>query len=269
MTKHPRYQHTPEDLLLHVYVFVDDWLKQNEHRFKLPQQRHQVASYSELFTIALVGEMLAQPYESIWYWLARTSFRQLFPQLPEYSRYHRIIRNAEGLLASLALAVVPQDDLHLIDSKPLPVARGKRKNWARLPQARLGFSTLGPVFGFKLHALVTRTGLFRRWAFVSADAADVTVGRELLEGLENEVVLGDKANIGSTTITPARTNMSCNTGWCKAYDRLRKRIETTFSSLVRSLTLHTAQVKTFWSLRARVNLKIAAYNLLHSGLLFK
>jgi len=269
MTKHPRYQHRPEDLFLHVFIFVDDWLKQNEALFKLPRQRHQVASYSELFTIALVGEMLAQPFESVWYWLVRHSYRDLFPNLPEHSRYHRIIRNAEPLLAHLALAVVPPEEVHLIDSKPLPVAKGKRKEWARLPEARLGFSTLGPIFGFKLHALVTRTGLFRRWAFVSAEAADVTVARELLEGLENEVVLGDKAYLGSGAITPARAHMSRSTGWCKAFDRLRKRIETTFSSLVRSLTLHAAQVKTFWSLRTRVNLKIAAHNLLHSGVLFR
>ena len=269
MTKHPRYQHTPEDLFLHVYVFVDDWLKQNEHTLRLPKQRHQVASYSELFTIALVGEMLAQPFESVWYWLVKHSYPNLFPHLPEYSRYHRIIRNAEGLLACLALAVVPKDELHLIDSKPLPIAKGKRKDWARLPEARLGFSTLGPVFGFKLHALVTHAGLFKRWAFVSADAADVSVARELLLGLEDERVLGDKAYLGSTVTTPARSNMTRDTGWCKTFDRLRKRIETTFSSLVRSLTLHAAQVKTFWSLRTRVNLKIAAHNLLHSGVLFK
>ena len=107
MTRHPRYQHTPEDLFLHVYVFVDDWLKQNEHTLKLPRQRHQVASYSELFTIALVGEMLAQPFESVWYWVVKHSYHDLFPNLPSSSRYHRIIRNAEGLLAQLALAVVP------------------------------------------------------------------------------------------------------------------------------------------------------------------
>jgi hypothetical protein len=269
MTTHPRYQHRPEDLFLHVFVFVDDWLKQNEAQFKLPRQSHQVASYSELLTIALVGEMLAQPFESVWYWLVKHSYQDLFPSLPSASRYHRILRNAEGLLAQLACAVVPQADLHLIDSKPLPIAKGKRKGWARLPEARLGFSTLGAVFGFKLHALSTSTGLFRRWAFVPADAADVTVARVLLEGLEEEVVLGDKAYLGSSATTPPRKNMTRETGWCKLFDRLRKRIETTFSSLARSLTLHAAQVKTFWSLRTRVNLKIAAYNLLHSGVLFR
>jgi len=65
MTQHPRYQHSLKDLFLQVYVLVDDWLKGNEKRFALPKQPRQVASYSELFTIAVVGELVAQPYESM------------------------------------------------------------------------------------------------------------------------------------------------------------------------------------------------------------
>ena len=71
MTRHPRYQHLLEDLFVQVYVFVDDWLAENEARFSLPKQPRQVASYSESFTIALVGELVAQPYESVWYWLGQ------------------------------------------------------------------------------------------------------------------------------------------------------------------------------------------------------
>lgn len=52
MNPHPRYQHSLEDLFMHVYVLVDDWLKENERRFGLPKQPRQVASYSELFDIA-------------------------------------------------------------------------------------------------------------------------------------------------------------------------------------------------------------------------
>jgi hypothetical protein len=191
MKRHSRHHFTAEELFLHVFVFIDDWRKTYEA--DLPKQALQKASYSELLTIAVVGEMMSQPFESVWYWMVRHSYRDLFPHLPEYSRYHRIIRNTEGLLAQLALAVVPQDEVYLIESKPLPIAKGKRKGWTRLPEARLGFSTLGPVFGFKLHALVTRRGLLRRWMFVPAHASDVTVARDLLEGFEEGVVLGDKA----------------------------------------------------------------------------
>ena len=105
MTHHPRYKHTLEDLFLTVFVHIDDWLK--PYQFTLPQQPAQKASYSELFTIAIVGEILAQPYESTWYWIVKQTFRGLFPDLPHYTRYHRILRNAEKLVSELALSVLP------------------------------------------------------------------------------------------------------------------------------------------------------------------
>lgn len=270
MTKHPRYQHTLENLFLQVFVYVDDWLAVHETRLELPKQSSQVASYSELFTIALVGEMLAQPFESVWYWLVRENHRDLFPRLPDYIRYHRITRLAERLWADLARSVVHESGSpRLIDSKPLPVAKGKRHGWAKLPEARRGFSTLGPVFGFKLHAVVNIEGLFERWGFAPANENDLVIGRELLEGLEDATVLGDKAYLGSSATTPKRKNMKQDSGWSSLRDRARKRIESSFSVLVRSLNLHVAQVKTFRSLRAKVNLKIAAFNLLHSDVLFE
>jgi hypothetical protein len=143
MNPHPRYQHSLEELFVRVYVLVDDWLKDNEGRFALPRQPRQVASYSELFTIAVVGELVAQPYESVWYWLVRQSHRELFPRLPEYSRYHRVIRNAEKLWAALAVELAHSDvvGFKLIDAKPLSIAKGKRAEWAKCLEASKGFST--------------------------------------------------------------------------------------------------------------------------------
>lgn len=272
MTKHPRYQHSLDDLFLHVYVFVDDWLLVHGERYGLRQQRTQVASYSELFTIALVGELVAQPFESIWYWLVQQNHHDLFPRLPDYSRYHRITRNAEVLWAELALYIachLPDTGCKLIDAKPLPVAKGKRSDWAKLPEARKGFSTMGMVYGFKLHAVVSERGLFERWLFAPAEVHEVPAAEQLTEGLAGKTIVGDRAYIGVEAITkPARKNMKAqDAGWTKVLARARKRIETSFSVLVRSFTLHVAQLKTFWSLRAKVNLKIAAHNLIHAGLL--
>jgi hypothetical protein len=268
MAHYPRYQRSLEELFLHVYVYIDDWLK--PYQAQLPKHSRQKASISELLTIAVVGELLAQPFESTWYWLVQQSFQNLFPCLPEYSRYHRVLRNAEPLLAALALSVVTeQSQLHLIDSKPLPIAKGKRAEWAKLPEASKGFSTIGMVYGFKLHALTNAQGLFEKWAFAPANHSDVTLAGELLEGLEEHLVLGDKAYIGSSACTPKRKNMAQEDDWQTWMSRARKRIESSFGSLVRSLTLHAAQAKTFASLKTRVNLKIAAFNLLHSGVLFR
>ncbi len=268
MAPHPRYQRSLEELFLHVYVYIDDWLE--PYQAHLPKHSKQKASISELLTIAVVGELLAQPFESTWYWIVQQRFQDLFPSLPEYSRYHRVLRNAEPLLAGLALSVIrKQSQLHLIYSKPLPIAKGKRAEWAKLPEAAKGFSTMGMVYGFKLHALTDEQGLFEKWAFAPANHSDVTLAGELLEGMSNQLVVGDKAYIGSTACTPKRKNMAQEGDWQRWMSKARKRIESSFSSLVRSLTLHAAQVKTFASLKTRVNLKIAAFNLIHSGVLFR
>ena len=213
MTPHPRYQYKPEDLFLTVFVYIDDWLK--PYQDILPQQPAQKASYSELLTIAVVGEILAQPYESTWYWIVSQLFRELFPKLPHYTRYHRILRNAERLLAELALSVLSAnrihltaDRVHLIDSKPLSVAKGKRSSWSKFPEARKGFSTMGMVFGFKLHALTNLNGLFERWAFAAANHPDVRLARELVKGLEGQLVLGDRAYISTAVLTAKRSNMT-------------------------------------------------------------
>ena len=270
MTKHPRYNYTPEDLFLHVYVIVDDWLKDNEERFKLPKQKRQVASYGELFSTALVGELMAQGFESVWYWIVKHSYKTLFPKLPDVSRYHRVISNAEGIWAELALHItnsLATTVVKAIDAKPLSVAKGKRANHAKCLEAAKGFSTMGMVYGFKLHAIINMFGLFERWTYLPADK-HVTKAANALIAEDKAMFAGDKAYLGvKGIITPRRKNMKRDTGWTKTLNRLRKRIETAFSSLVRSFNLHTAQVKTFRSLRAKVNLKIAAYNLATAGFL--
>ncbi len=124
-----------------------------------------------------------------------------------------MLRNAEPLPAGLALSAVTGGELHLIDSKPLPVAKGKRAQWAKLPEAAKGFSTMGMLHGFKLHALTDEQGLFKKWAFAPANHSGVALAHELLEGMSDQLVLGDKAYIGSTACTPKRKNMAQEDIW--------------------------------------------------------
>ena len=188
-----------------------------------------------------MGELVAQPYESVWYWLVTQSCRTLFPKLPDYSRYHRIVRNAEKLWAALALELVrslPEAELKIVDAKPLPVAKGKRAETCKCLEASKGFSTMGMVYGFKFHALVNEQSLFERWSFVSAHHHEAAVAPELIEGIYAPVI-GDKAYLGNAAlVTPNRKNMTKPDRWNKTLNRIRKRIETSFSVLVGSLTLH-------------------------------
>ena len=149
-------------------------------------------------------------------------------------------------MAKLALSVLPASRIHLIDSKPLPVANpkspypqrgtpalGKRSSWSKFPEARKGFSTMGMVFGFKLHALTNIEGLFERWAFAAANHPDVT-----------------RSSTEAVFVHPWESNGV----WSESLARARKWSESSFSTLVRSLTLQAAQAKTFLSLTRRVRL---------------
>lgn len=74
---HPHNQHDLDELFLHVYVLVDDWLKANEMRFNLPQQRTQVVSYSKLFTVvsaSLSRSPMSQFGIGLWVKVTRVCF---------------------------------------------------------------------------------------------------------------------------------------------------------------------------------------------------
>ncbi len=109
-TKELLSKQTVTDIFTAVYVLVDDYLRaaQQLGRFKLPRKCNQRVSYAELLTIVLVGGVLQQNNQGLWYLLVKSDCQPLFPVLPELSRFHRISRNFERIYADLALLIAEQ-----------------------------------------------------------------------------------------------------------------------------------------------------------------
>ncbi len=258
-------QHTLSELFTVVYVLVDDYLKaaQVSGRFELPHSEQQKGSYSELMTIALVGDLLNQADTGLWFNLIKTSCKNLFPTLPDDSRYYRVLNNLERIWADFALLPTAQHEAlaYSVDSKPLPVCKFKRHKRPRaMSEATIGFSTQGPVYGFKLHALTTPDGLIVKFAITAAHEADVTVARALLTDSERSLTLGDKAYLGCDIYTPPKTNALSPGIWTSLMNTARKMIESVFSSLTRTKHLVLGQRNSFRSVRAYTCRKIAAHN---------
>lgn len=191
-------EHTLSELFTVVYVLLDDYLKAAEAsgRFGLPRSEQQKGSYAELMTIALVGDLLNQADVGLWFKLVKCEYQQLFPDLPDDTRYYRVLNNLERIWADFALFLTAHHPLlaYSIDSKPLPVCKFKRYQRPRaMSEASVGYSTQGAVYGFKLHALTTPQGLIVKFAITPAHEADVTVARALLTDSEKALSLGDKA----------------------------------------------------------------------------
>jgi hypothetical protein len=262
-------KHTIEDLFTITYTVIDDFIYQSVQagRFSLPKSDSQKASYSEIMTIALVGELLNQAKAGVWFMIIKNQFANLFKQLPDLTRYYRILRNLERIMADFALCLantVDDETTYSTDSKPIPVCHIKRYKFPRaMTEAAKGYGTMGGVFGFKLHAVVSNAAMLCRFAIVPANEADVTVARALLDADYDELdrIVGDKAYIGMGIYTPPKANARHPAPWTRLMNSARKLIETVFSSLTRSKHLALGQLNSFWSVRACVCRKIAAHNL--------
>ena len=257
-------QHTLSELFTVVYVLVDDYLKavQASGHFELPPSEQQKGSYSELMAIALAGGLVNQADTGLWFNLIKTNCKELFPVLPDESRYYRVLNNLERIWADFALSLTAHHTVpaYSVDSKPLPVGRFKRHKRVRaMTQATTSFSVQGAVYGFKLHALTTPDGLIV-FAISAAHKADVTVVRALLTDSERSLTLGDKAYLGCGLYTPPKTNAVSPNTWTSLMDTTRKLIESVFSSFTRTKYLVLGQRNSFRSIRAHTCRKIAAHN---------
>lgn len=267
-TKDLLSKHTVTDLFTAVYVLLDDYLQASEKlgRFKLPKKPNQRSSYAELLTIILVGELLQQKNQGLWYLLVQREYKGLFPETPHLSRFYRVSRNFERIYADLAMLIAQHDGVYLVDSKPLPICKGVRypreRNLTEATSGRGGATKR--FYGFKLHAVCTGKGSICRFAIVPANESDVTVGKCLINGQEDGLnsIIGDKGYQGLGIYTPPKQNAQHAGFWCDFFARARKTVESVFSSLARCRNIALQQLNSFWSIRASVCRKVAAHNLI-------
>ena len=273
-----------EDFSLWMYVMVDDLWQRIAPRYARPGPPP-ACSDSELITMVLVGECRGWDLETdlIAAWRAH---RDLFPVIPERSRFNRRRRNLERAindLRRLVLAVLDlaQDRQAAIDSLPVPVlhfhlvprspATGRWRSWG----AAFGkvSSKKQTIFGYKLHLLVTLNGVILDFTLAPANAADLPVGAELLAAQRNLVVLGDKAYIsaavaaqlrdeaGVTLLTVPRQNqqVQVSAAFAALHTHWRQIIETVNQQLSEHLHLEDNHAKTFAGLCTRLYGKLTAH----------
>lgn len=259
-------QSTLTELFTIIFVFVDDYLiaLEREGVCPLPKLENQKGSYSEMMTISLVGELLKQRYAGDWFDFVKVEYAQLFPNLPDRSRFYRIQNNLERIYADFALrfaCTLTDLDTYVIDSKAVPTCKGAR--WKRpraMTEASSGYSSMGMFYGFKLHAIVDEEGRICRFLLAPAHVSDQEAARALLAA-SDVFVLGDKNYHGCGVHAQPKANFKHPKPWSSAFSWVRKTIERVFSSLVRSRNLALVQLNSFRSIRASICRKIAAHNL--------
>ena len=195
-----------DDLCLWTYVIVDDILIKLAPLLRRPGPCPECTD-SELITMILIAECKGWDIET--QLLSEFSqHRHLFPILPCQSRFNRRRRNLGEIMNRIRQVLLSnieaaEQKLCVIDSLPIPVMQ-----FHRVPSSSNNWSCYGAdygrvesikqtIFGYKLHLLVTATGVIIDFELAPASEHDLSVGNELLTGHQDKQVIGDKAYISN------------------------------------------------------------------------
>ena len=275
-----------EDFCLWTYVTVDDLWRRVARRYERPGPAPR-CSDSELITMILVGECRGWDLETDLV-AAWQGHRELFPVIPERSRFNRRRRRLDLAINDLRRVILTlldlaQDRQAAIDSLPIPVIhfhlvpsspavgawRSYGAAFGKVPSKKQ------TIFGYKLHLLVSLNGLILDFELAPANVTDLAVGAELLGEQRDLDVLGDKAYIsaplaeqlcavaGVTLLTVPRQNQRVQRSevFAALHARGRQVIETVNNQLSEHLRIEQNHAKTFEGLCARLYSKLTAHTL--------
>ncbi|GGK17398.1 hypothetical protein GCM10008955_08650 [Deinococcus malanensis] len=112
---------------------------------------HEKILEAELLAVALLQKLYNVPYPSRWWRFLKLNH---FPDFPSEPQARIRLARLTPVVQQLATEVQFVDFI-AIDSEPLLVSTFKRAPRCKFHGARHGFSTTGPVYGFKLHGWCT------------------------------------------------------------------------------------------------------------------
>lgn len=273
-----------DDFCLWMYVVIDDLWHHLAPLFGRPGPSP-ACSDSELITMIIVGACRGWDVETelVSQWHAR---RDLFPQVPERSRFNRRRRNLMHAINRIRCLVVQlldlaQDRYCAIDSLPIPAVQfhlvpGASREWAA-HGASFGkvITKKQTIFGYKLHLLITLNGIILDFILAPAHQTDLMVGEELLREHRDRIVLGDKGYIsaglastlaevnGVVLLTIPRQNQKRQLPplVARRLNAQRQIIETVNGQLTEHLGIARHHAHSFWGLCARLYSKLAAHTL--------
>lgn len=272
------------DFCTYVFVIVDDILHELAPVLKRPGPTPD-CSDSELIAMTLVGECRRWDVETELLSNMR-EHTDLFPCIPSQSRFNRRRRNLMFVInlirrIMLSWLDLAQDRQCLIDSLPVPAVQfylvpSSTGDW-KAHGARFGKvpSKNQTIFGYKLHLLITLGGVILDFELAPANAADLTVGFEMLSQHTDLNVLGDKAYISAPkaaelwqsnrlrlqTLPRRNQKRQVPPEIKRLFNAVRQTIETVNGQLSEQFNIETNHAHTFWGLCTRLYSKLTAHTL--------
>ncbi len=251
-----------------VFCLVDDWLEGKKLRQRGPCPE---LSDSEVLAIEIVGEFLGIDTDKGLYTYFRRHYAEWFPALRRVHRttFVRQSANLWALKRELRHHLLGRIDFDpyicLLDSFPMPTccfARAYRCR--RLPEeSAFGYDEMAKqtFYGLKGHLRVCWPGVIVEADLAPANAHDLSMAEELLEGAEGWA-LGDRnywsphltkelKEEGLNLLAPYKLRKKEKQPWPRSSTQKRRRIETVVGQLVERYKVKKVWAQDRWHLTSR------------------
>lgn len=172
-------------------------------------------------------------------------------------------------------------DVFIVDSTPVEICKISRANRSAICSTEeikpaFGYCAAQKTryFGFKLHAVCDRNGIFHSFDFTPANVHDVNYLNDIKENFRNCLLIADRGYISSgfqvdlfnhsriNLSVPMRKNQHNFVEFSRAKSRIRKRIETNISQLCGQFLININLAKTFQGLTTRILSKITSFTMI-------
>ena len=275
-------------VLTTLFTIVDDTMKGSamiQQVLKRPGPAPHLCD-SEVITLALYQELIGEPREDHFFRLHQASLRPFFPGLNERSRYNRRKRDLWSVILAvrvslqLVLDAFELEETAVIDSAPVPALSYKRgkgaSDFVGTADSGVCSSKAMKYFGYKLHSVVSLTGLIMGFLLTPASCYDNQPVVELLDSFSHHLLrlLGDGAYNDAALenylqqfrslqlLSPAKRNQTPkrSSSAQKQLNRLRLIGETVNAQLQEQLHLSKHSAKSIWGLLTRIAAKVTAHS---------
>jgi hypothetical protein len=262
-----------------VFYEVDNWLAGQNKKLRR-RGPEPTLSDSEVLTMEIVGEFLGIDDENGLYAYFRRYYAEWFPALWEVHRttFTRQMANLwvakERLWRELLGRIDFDPAISLVDSFPVPTCRFARAYRCRLlpEESAFGYDEMNKqtFYGLRAHLRLCWPGVIVGMSLAPADAHDLSVAEELLEGAKGWA-LGDR-NYWSPRLfeqfseeqelellAPYKSKKPEKEPWPRWLVQKRRRIETVFSQLVERYNAKKRWARDRWHLTSRWLRKVLSH----------
>ena len=196
-------------------------------------------------------------------------------------RKRKLLPYIEKIRETLSGKFADFTDVFIVDSTPIEICKISRANRSAIcttdeikPSFGYCAAQKSRYFGYKLHAVCDKNGIFHSFDFSPANVHDVNYLNDIKENFQNCLLIGDRGYISKeiqmdlfnysriNLSVPMRKNQHNFVEFSRMKSKIRKRIETNISQLCGQFTINTNFAKTFQGLATRIVSKITYFTMI-------